>query len=162
MKTKHLLALALMLAAPLGAAIAREFRAGPITIDDPWARASIGTAGNTAAYMKLENGGAAPDRLLSVTSNVAERVSLHESRDEGGVMKMGPVEGGIEVPAHGAAELKPLGMHVMLSGLNRPLKAGETFPLTLVFEKQGEVPVEVSVQHTQAPAAAGHETHHHE
>ena len=160
MKTKHLLALVLMLAAPFCTASAREFRAGPITVETPWARASIGAAGNTAAYMKLENGGAAPDRLLSVSSDVAERVSLHESREEGGVMKMGPVEGGIEVPAHSAVELKPLGLHVMLTKLNRPLKDGDTFPMTLVFEKQGKVPVEVKVQ--QGPAAAGYETHHHD
>jgi copper(I)-binding protein len=101
----------------LCAAIA-TFRA-TITIGEPWARASIGDAGNTAAYMKLENGGDAPDRLLSAKSEVAERASLHESRAEGDVMKMGPVEGGIEVPAHGTAELKPLGLHVMLMGLNR-------------------------------------------
>jgi copper(I)-binding protein len=126
MKSKPLLALALMLAAPFCTAIAHEFPAGPITIDDPRARASIG-------------------------ADVAERVSLHESREEGGVMKMGPVEGGIEVPAHGTAELKPLGLHVMLMKLNRPLKDGDTFPMTLVFEKQGKVPVEVKVQQAPRP-----------
>jgi copper(I)-binding protein len=112
--------------------------------------------------MKLENGGDAPDRLLSAKSEVAERASLHESRAEGDVMKMGPVEGGIEVPAHGTAELKPLGLHVMLMGLNRPLKDGETFPMTLVFEKQGEVRIEVKVGQTHAPTTGAHETHRHE
>ena len=76
---------------------------------------------------------------------------LHESRMEGEVMKMVPLENGVEVPAHGSAELKPLGMHVMLMGLRQPLKEGDTFPLTLVFEKQGEVPIKVNV--TQQPAA---------
>jgi periplasmic copper chaperone A len=161
MRTLHRIALVICLAAPLWPAIAHEFRAGPITIDDPWARASIGAAGNTAAYMKLANGGEAPDRLVAVKSDVAAHVSLHESREDNGIMKMAPVAG-IEVPAGGNAELKPLGLHVMLTGLNRPLKAGETFPMTLVFEKQGEVPVEVSVQQAQGPAAAGHEMHHHE
>ena len=161
MRTLHRLAMVLVATPLCAAAIAHEFRAGPITIDDPWARASIGSAGNTAAYMKLANGGEAPDRLVAVKSDVAAHVSLHESREDNGIMKMAPVAG-IEVPAGGNAELKPLGLHVMLTGLNRPLKAGETFPMTLVFEKQGEVPVEVSVQHAQGPAAAGHETHHHE
>jgi periplasmic copper chaperone A len=161
MRTLHRLAMVLVATLPCAAAIAHEFRAGPITIDDPWARASIGATGNTAAYMKLENGGAAPDRLVAAKSDVAAHVSLHESRDDNGIMRMAPVAG-IEVPAGGNAELKPLGLHVMLTGLNRPLKAGETFPMTLVFEKQGEVPVQVSVQHAQGPAAAGNETHHHE
>jgi copper(I)-binding protein len=161
MRTLHRLAIVVIVAPLCAAAVAREFRAGPITIDDPWARASIGATGNTAAYMKLANGGEAPDRLVAVKSDVAAHVSLHESREDNGIMKMAPVAG-IEVPAGGNAELKPLGLHVMLTGLNRPLKAGETFPMTLVFETQGEVPVEVSVQSAQRPAAAGHETHHHE
>jgi periplasmic copper chaperone A len=41
--------------------------------------------------------------------------------------------------------LKPLGKHVMLIGLKQPLKAGETLPLTLVFEKQGDVAIKAKV-----------------
>lgn len=143
-RTLALAAVALTAAASLSATSAESFKAGPLTIDQPWARPSIGETANSAAYMKLENSGDAADKLLAAKSDVAGHVMIHESRMEDGVMKMAHVNG-VEVPAHGSAELKPLGLHVMLVGLNHPLKAGETFPMTLVFEKQGEVPITVTV-----------------
>ena len=147
MKLARRLAFALLvLAAALpAAAIADDVTSGTITIDHPWVRASIGKASNTAAYMKIENAGDAADRLLAVKTDAADTVMLHESRMEMGVMKMVHLPNGIDVPAHGSAELKPLGLHVMLMGLKEPLKVGETLPLTLVFEKAGEVPVKASV-----------------
>jgi copper(I)-binding protein len=61
-------------------------------------------------------------------------------------MKMRAVEGGyIEVPAGGEAELKPGGLHIMLIRLAEPLENGTTFPLTLNFEKSGEIEIEVPV-----------------
>jgi copper(I)-binding protein len=145
MRLRSLLLAILALAAGSLSALAQDAKAGPITISSPWARASIGEAKSSAAYMKIRNDGDAPDRLLAVKSDAADHVMLHESRMEGEVMKMVHVEGGIEIPAHGSAELKPLGLHVMLMGLKRPLKDGDTVPLTLVFEKQGEVPVDAKV-----------------
>ena len=61
-------------------------------------------------------------------------------------MRMQAVQGGIEVPAGGQVELKPGGYHVMLIGLTRDLTDGEKFPLTLQFEKGGEVTVEAEVR----------------
>jgi copper(I)-binding protein len=139
-----LLALALG-AATAASAVAEDFKAGPLSIDQPWARASIGEATNSAAYMKISNSGDAPDRLVAVKTDAAQTVMLHESRMDGDVMKMVHLADGIEIPAHGAAELKPLGKHVMLIGLKQPLKAGEMLPLTLVFEKQGDVAIKAKV-----------------
>jgi copper(I)-binding protein len=129
-------------------ALAEKGKAGTLTIEKPWVRASIGDSKNSAAYMKIENSGDAPDRLLAVKTNAAEQVMLHESRMEMGVMKMVHLSNGVEIPAHGSAELKPLGLHVMLMGLKDPLKTGATLPLTLVFEKAGEVPVTATVGKT--------------
>jgi periplasmic copper chaperone A len=126
-------------------AAAQDYHAGSLTIEHPWARPSIGESTNSAAYMKITNGGDAPDKLLAVETDVAGDTMLHESRMEMGVMKMVHLPGGIPVPAHGSAELKPLGLHAMLMGLKRPLKKGETFPMTLVFEHQGKVPITVKV-----------------
>jgi len=141
--------IAVALASDCTAAVAAEFKAGTITVEQPWVRPSIGSAANSAAYMKLENSGDTPDRLLAVKSDAAVNVMLHESRMEMGVMKMVHLPNGIEIPAHGTAELKPLGLHVMLMGLKQPLKAGETLPLTLDFEKQGEVSINAKVGQPQ-------------
>ena len=128
-----------------GDASADSTRAGSLTIEQPWVRATIGDSTDSAAYMKIENAGDKPDRLVAVKSDAAEDAMLHESRMDDGIMKMVHLTNGVEIPAHGAAELKPLGKHVMLMGVKRALKDGATLPLTLVFEKQGEVPVTAAV-----------------
>jgi hypothetical protein len=152
-----LVALAALAAA--SAALAGDFKAGPIGIEAPWARPTIGDATSTAAYMKITNGGDTPDRLVAARSDATESTMLHESRLEGDVMRMVHLEDGIEIPAHGVAELKPLGLHVMLTGLKQPLKAGATLPLTLVFEKQGEVAITAEVGKAPAGNAEVHRHH---
>jgi len=76
---------------------------------------------------------------------------------EGDVMRMRQVDA-IEVPVGQTVELKPGGYHLMFIGLKAPLKVGERFPMTLKFEKAGEVKVEVVVQ---APGAAAEPQHKH-
>jgi copper(I)-binding protein len=88
---------------------------------------------------------AAEDKLLSVESDVAKTIELHETKESSGMMAMSPVPN-IPVPANGKAELKPGGFHVMLIGLNRELKAGDKVQLTLNFEKAGKVPVTAEVK----------------
>ena len=61
------------------------------------------------------------------------------------IMKMREVKSLI-VPAGGALELKPGGYHMMLINLKAPLKQGDKVPVTLKFEKAGEVKVELAVE----------------
>jgi copper(I)-binding protein len=152
------LVLATMLAVG-SSAVAESTRAGSLTIEQPWARPTIGEATNSAAYMTISNSGDKPDRLTGVTTEIAVDAMLHESRMEGDVMKMVHLHDGLEIAAHAAAELKPLGAHVMLMGLTRPLKEGETFPLTLTFANQGDVTVTVTVAKLQAAAAEPQHEH---
>ena len=159
MKKLRLLAIATLAASALaGIAVAHDYEAGALKIDHTWARPSIGETKNSAAYFKIENTGKAADRLVSAKADIAERTELHESVDEGGVAKMLPLKDGIPVPADGEAELKPLGMHVMLMGLKSKLEEGQSFPMTLTFEKQGDVQVEVKIE---AGAAGHNHSHHH-
>lgn len=116
-----------------------------ITVSDAWARPSPMMERAGAAYMVLQNNGAAEDKLLSVESDVARTIELHETKESGGMMEMSPVPN-IPVPANGRTELKPGGLHVMLIGLTRQLKAGEKVQLTLNFEKAGKMPVTAEVR----------------
>jgi len=164
MKNLHRLVAALAVATAIAlssAAMAHEYKAGSLMIDHPWARPTIGSSKNSAAYMTLSNSGDTTDKLLSVKSNAAEHVALHESRMDGEIMRMVPVKDGIEVPPHGAVELKPLGLHVMLVGLRKSLKEGEKFPMTLVFAKQGGVNVEVKVEKKPQEKKSGQDMHQH-
>lgn len=81
--------------------------------------------------MNIQNHGDSSDMLLKVESDVAKMVQIHLSEvDANGVSSMHEVDG-IEIPAGGSAELKSGGYHVMLMGLNRELKEGETTTFTL-------------------------------
>jgi copper(I)-binding protein len=140
----------------LAASAAEMAQVGDIAVHQPWARASLGNAPNSAAYMTLETVGAAPDRLIGGSTPVAERVELHTHIMEGGVAKMRPVDG-IEVAPGKPTVLEPGGMHLMLSGLKQKLDEGATVPLTLVFEHAGEVRLDVPVEAVMAGTRPGHD-----
>ena len=142
---KHALALAALIAVTAGTALAQGFKAGPVDIEHPWARATASSARNGAAYMVLSTHGPDGDRLLSASSPAADKAELHTHQMDNGVMKMRQVDA-IEVAPGSPTALQPGGLHVMLFGLKQPLAQGKTFPLTLTFEKAGSVTVEVNVE----------------
>ncbi len=126
----------------------------PLVVHEPWARAAM--AGRTsAAYMTIENTTGTLDRLVAASSPAARLVELHSHIMDGGVMRMRPVTA-IEVNPGEPAVLRPGGLHVMLIDLTRQLRAGETIPLTLRFERGGAVTVEVPVQPAGASGAGQH------
>ncbi len=131
---------------------------GALTVESPWARASAGAAKAGAAYFRIVNAGPEADRLLAASSPVAGRVEMHTHLMDDGVMRMRRIDG-VSVPGNEAAVFEPGGHHVMLMGLAGPLKQGGTFPLTLTFEKAGEITVSVKVRPI---AARGSGMKHHD
>jgi periplasmic copper chaperone A len=114
-----------------------------LQVTDAWARATPGAAQTAAAYVTITS--AAGDRLTGASTPVAQKAELHTMTMDGNVMKMRQVDG-IDLPAGQAITLKPGGYHIMLTGLAQPLKEGQTFPLTLTFDKAGTQQVTVAVQ----------------
>lgn len=130
-----------------------------VAVTQAWSRAMPPTAPTGAVYFVLQNPGDKADRLVGVKTPRASKAELHTHVHEGEMMRMKQIES-IEVPAAGQVEFKPGSSHVMLFGLSEPLVAGERFPLTLEFERAGDVTVEVSIQ-DQAPEASGQQNMHH-
>jgi periplasmic copper chaperone A len=122
---------------------------GQIEVNNGWARATPGKAENGAAYVTIASPTA--DRLVSVSTPLAKQAELHTMEMKGMVMQMRPVAG-IDISAGQPVSLKPGGEHIMLLGLTQPLREGQTFPLTLTFEKAGSQAVTVTVE---KPGAAG-------
>lgn len=152
MKTIRILAAALV-----AASVATAFaQAGSLKVEKPFARATAPGAAVGGGYATIVNTGSAADRLVGASSPAAARMEVHEMKMEGSVMKMREVKG-IDVPAGGKIELKPGGYHLMFMELKQPLKEGSKVPVTLKFEKAGEVKVELDVQGLAAGAAKGHE-----
>ncbi|MFD2236863.1 copper chaperone PCu(A)C [Aureimonas populi] len=158
--SRAFLALALPLVA--GPALAHDYTTGALRIDHPASRATPPTARVGVGYMVISNDGAEPDRLLGGTSPVAEAVEIHSMTMEGDVMQMRRLEDGLDLPAGEEVALAPGGYHLMLVDLNEPLREGERVPLTLRFEKAGEVTVELAIEAMGmrgGNAADGHQGH---
>ena len=140
---------------------AKAATVGAIEIDAPWSRPAS-AAGNGVGYLKITNNGTDSDVLLGGSSDVADRVEVHETAiDDKGVASMKKLDS-VELKSGQSIELKPAGMHIMFIGLKEPLKEGGVVQAQLKFKKAGDVAVEFAVK-TAAPAAeAGHEHMHHD
>lgn len=124
-----------------------------MVIAEPWAAATPPAATVGGGYMQIRNTGSAADRLIAATSPLSERVEMHASMMENGIAKMRQ-QPSLTIPAGGQLELKPGGSHLMFVGLKRPFKQGEKVPVTLHFERAGEVRTALSVQRLGAKAHA--------
>lgn len=116
-----------------------------IHIEDMWIRPPAVAGGNGALYMTLRNAGDTADRMLTVETAIAQAVELHETQNDNGVMRMQPLEGGVEVPARQDVEFGPGGKHVMLLNVTDPLAVGQAVTVTLTFEKAGHVTLAIPV-----------------
>ncbi|MDQ2734115.1 MAG: copper chaperone PCu(A)C [Pseudomonadota bacterium] len=135
-----------------GAVAASDFSVGDIRITHPFATPSLPGATTGAAYFgALENQGAKADKLLRASTPVAASVELHNMTvDTQGVMRMREIDG-LELAPKASVKMRPgMGDHLMLIGLKKPLKEGDTFPMSLQFEHAGKVEVKVYVQTPRA------------
>ena len=145
MLNKLIIVAALLL--PACFAHAHEYKAGELEIAHPWSQELPPNAPTVAAYFIIHTAGTTDDRLLSVDSPIAPEAQLHEHVMQGDLMKMQQVPS-VEIPAGGNVTFAPMAYHVMLlNPTDRSLLSdGKRFPLTMHFEKAGDVTVEVSVQ----------------
>jgi len=147
MKFKHAL-----FASALALAAAGSHAQTAVTVESPWARPTVQGQAAGGGFLRIV-GGPTSDKLVSASADIAGRVELHTMSMDGNVMRMRQVDS-IDIPAGKTVELKPGGLHVMFMDIKTPLKTGASFPLTLKFEKAGDVKVNVAVQ--PGPPAAEH------
>jgi copper(I)-binding protein len=138
-------------------ALAQEVKAGDLVITQAWSRATPGGAKIGSGYLTIENTGSVPDRLIGGSGDVAGKVEVHEMTMNNGVMKMRSLDKGLTIEPGKTVKLAPGGYHLMLLDLKGPLKQGDKLPLTLEFEKAGNVKLSFDVQGVgaQGPAGAG-------
>ena len=128
-----------------GTAQAADYDVGSLHLAQLWSRATPKGASAGAAYLTVTNNGAVPDRLSCAGSEAATQCQIHTMSMENGVMKMRPVEGGLEIKPGETVTLKPGSNHLMLMNLKHPLEAGKAVEATLQFEKAGTVKVEFPI-----------------
>jgi hypothetical protein len=138
------LALVLVLVlAPLHVA-AHVYKAGDISIDHPWSRATPKGVPTGAGYLSIENNGAV-DRLVSAECACSTTTEIHIMKREGDVIQMHALPDGLSIPANDSYELQPGGAHLMFIGLKQQLQANDEIKVRLVFEKAGPLNVTFKV-----------------
>lgn len=150
------LLLFLLAALPGLPAVAHEYDLGSLHIGHPYARPTPPGASTGAAYLSIANRGKTPDSLVRASTPRAQATELHSMSMDGNIMRMRQVQA-VAAAAGATVKLEPGGFHLMLTGLKQPLKTGERFPLTLHFEKAGQITVEIVVQ--EVAAAGSHADH---
>lgn len=160
MRIRSLVAGFLLAVTLFNPAHARDIAKGDLVISAPWSRATPAGAEVGAGYLVITNNGVSADRLLSFTTDLAGQPEVHEMSNQGGVMKMRPLEKGLVIPAGGTVKLEPGGYHLMLLKLKKPLAVGQRYKATLVFEKAGPVEVEFEVRAIGAGQQKDHGGHH--
>jgi periplasmic copper chaperone A len=129
----------------LAPAVAQQStRLGDLTLTNLWTTATPPGAPTATGYLTVTNAGSAPDRLIAVSSPVAETAMLHQMVFSNGIASMHEI-GGIDIPPGKTVTLDPSGYHLMFITLSRQLKAGETLPVTLTFAKAGKVDAVLAV-----------------
>lgn len=141
---KLLPALPLLVAAGAASAACEGVTVGDLTVSAAWSRATVGADRPGVLYATIRNDGAEDDALVGIATPAASSPMLHETVVADGVATM-PHAMAVPVPAGATAALAPGGFHAMLMGLAAPLEAGATVPVTLTFERAGEVTVEAEV-----------------
>lgn len=126
-------------------------------VHDPYMRTSTPTSKSGAAFMQLMNKSGQDDRLIGAKSPLDGRIELHtHKQDANGVMKMTEIEGGIEIPAGATHDFVRGGDHLMFMGMSGALEQGRDVPVTLIFEKAGEVEIVIPVDRERKANHSGH------
>lgn len=150
------LAVALAFAVPSGA---QEPDASQLQISNAWSRVAPPGAPVLGGYLSITNGGGEPDRLLAVSSSFSDDVQMHVSSIKDGVASMRQVTDGVPIPVGETIKFEPGGLHLMLlDPKSRPAEGGK-IPLTLKFEKAGQIDVELVVSRSPPKAVNEHEGH---
>lgn len=136
-------------------AAAVEYELGSLQITQPWARATPKGAASGAAYMTVKNTGSKAVRLRCVSSDAAAKCQIHEMSMDGGVMRMRPVEGGLEIKPGQTITFKPGGFHMMLTGLKAPLQEGKMLEATMEGDGGATAQVEFPIGPVGAPGPGG-------
>ena len=117
---------------------------GKIVINEAWIRELPHGSNVTAAYMLINNNGN-DDRLIGASSNCAEKIEIHNTYVEGDLMRMKMLSN-IELKSGNSVKLKPSGYHLMLKGVTCNTSHLEEIPLTLTFEKYGNLSIKAVVR----------------
>lgn len=108
-------------------------------------RATAPNAPVSAGYLQITNNTGQTQTLISAVAPFSQAAEIHDMKHENGVMKMHEIDGGLVLPDGLTVALMPKGRHLMFMGLDRQLKDGDSYQITLAFTPCGKVTLPFSV-----------------
>ena len=109
-----------------------------LELESAWVRALPPFQPNTSAYLTLVNTGDAAIAVVGASSDVAQKVEIHRTREVDGFMRMEQLEGLALAPGD-QLELAPGGTHLMLLDLAYMPAPGDEVRLCVQLASGGEV-----------------------
>ena len=120
-----LVGIALLLTSAAGIAAQQKM----VSAAQAWVKVPAADQTLTEAFVVVENPTMYDVFLTAAVTEAAGNIEFRDVRKPGGpgaqVVKQ------VAVPAYESISMDPKGLHMVLSGLKRPLKDGDTIPLTL-------------------------------
>lgn len=114
-----------------------------IRVEGAWTRATTAGRDSASVFMYLTSKQEAI--LVGASSPASRTVELRTMSHKGSMMKTLILEK-IALPANKRLDMTSIhGYHLTLKGLNAPLKAGETLPLTLNIETADRKNIQIEV-----------------
>ena len=127
--------------------MAHAYTVGDIEVDHPYAPPTPPGVAMAAGYMLITNHGDQDDRLIGGKVYFAHELQIHQTVVVDDVSRMRRLEEGLLIPAGATVKVEPMGIHIMFVDLAEPLVEGDRQPVTLYFEKAGELDVEFAIEH---------------
>jgi copper(I)-binding protein len=116
-----------------------------VAVSDAWIREAPPGVRMMAGYLKLENTGESPLSLQGAATPLFKSAEIHMTRIEDGVARMRHIPN-LALAVGEQVSLEPGGMHLMLMGPNRALKAGDCVEIELDFGNAGSISVQFPVR----------------
>lgn len=116
-----------------------------VLVENGYARESIPGTSISSAYMTVSNLSDHNIKLVSASSEVTNRIEIHQHTMVDGLMRMRQRDF-VEISAKKSTVFQPSGFHLMIFDLQQPLKANEIITITLHFDDQSSIDAEYTVQ----------------
>ena len=132
--------------------------AGEVTVSEAWARATA--PGQDTGVVSLHITSRKDANIIAVSSTAASSAEIHSMVHDGGMMKMRAMDA-LPLNAKQEVALGDDGNHLMLIGLKKPLKAGDSVALTLTVQFADKHKEKVEVKAEVKPLTENHDEHMH-
>ena len=135
----------LLLLVPGLLALSAFAASGEVRVIDPWVQEAPPNAKVLVAYLEINNSGAKTQIVTAVGSPAFERVEIHRTIADRNMAGMELLKE-LTILPNSSIYMKPGGLHFMLIGARKRLRAGDMVPLNLTLKDGNTLAVSATVR----------------